>query len=230
MTLTQSVIAWSARAILLLTLVGLVARRRHAHCWTFVGYLILVIACETLIGIWEARFFTRTFWLIKQALYDIAKVLVATELAWRAVRNFPGALRTARVSGLFVLTAATCLIVTMPWRPRFDSLAEWHPRILLSIASLFAVTAILVLWYRLPIGAYHRALLMGFTAYLLASTALLNLLRLMGWETIDWFSLADAAAYLALTIWWAAAAWRREPALPSIPLVAATVQPRMASD
>lgn len=229
MTLTESLIAWSAKAALLLTLIGVVARRRQAQCWTFIGYLIVVITCGTLIAAWPARFFTREFWLIKQALYDVAKVFVAVELAWLVIRDFPGALRMAKVSGLFVVTVATTLIITMPWNPDYTSMAEWQPRILLSITLLFALTAILVLWYRLPIRAWHRALLMGFTAYLLVSTALYELLRLKGWQAIDWFNLADGLAYLALTIWWATAAWRREPALPPIPPIAATLEPRMGA-
>src|SRR5262245_16969441 len=60
----------------------------------------------------------------------------------------------------------------------------------------------------LPIKARHRTLLMGFTAYLLAYTALFNILGLIGWQALGWFNRIEQLAYLGLTRWWAAAAWR----------------------
>jgi hypothetical protein len=217
-TVAGSVIAWSARAALLATLIGLFSRRRHLQCWTFIGYLAVVITCETLMSAWPAVFFTPEFWMLKQAIYDAAKVFVAIELAWRVLRAFPGAMRSAKVSGLFVLTAATGLIVTMPWEASYTSVAEWQPRIVLGTTSLFSLTAILVLWYRLPIRAWHRALIMGFSAYLLVSMVGFNVLRLNGWEVLEWFNLADALAYLGLAVWWATEAWRPEPVMVGVPL------------
>jgi hypothetical protein len=224
MSITEQAIAWSVIVGLLLTLIGLIARRRYSDCWSFVGYLAIVTTCEFLICCWPARFWAPTFWLIKQGAYDVAKILVAIELAWRVARDFPGALQTAKVASLFILAIATGLIATMPWSPRYDSMAEWHPPVLLSITALFALTAILVLWYRLPIRHWQRTLIMSFSGYLLAFTGFYNILRLKGWQAIDWFSHADIITYLAVVLWWALASWRREPRLMTVPRAAAQLE------
>ena len=43
------------------------------------------------------RFFTPSFWVLKQGVYDVLKMAIALELALRAFVAFPGAARTARV-------------------------------------------------------------------------------------------------------------------------------------
>ena len=43
------------------------------------------------------RFFNDSFWILEQGVYDLLKMAVAVELAWRAFAAFPGAWRTARV-------------------------------------------------------------------------------------------------------------------------------------
>jgi hypothetical protein len=177
-----------------------------------------VLGCETAIAVWPARFYTHNFWMVKQALYDAAKVAVALELAYRVVRAFPGAMRTARASALALLACSTVVIVGGPWAAGYRAMAEWQPRMVLGVVSLFTLTALVVLWYNLPVQGWHRALLMGFSGYLLVFTVLLNLLRTLGWQKREWLALADGAAYLGLTLWWAAVAWAPEPGTADIPL------------
>jgi hypothetical protein len=220
MTLSQLLLAWAVKAALVATLAGLITRKRLHQCWAFGIYVGIVLGCETLIALWPKLFYTADFWMAKQALYDGAKVAVALELAYRVVRAFPGAMRTARFSALTLLAASTVIIVGGPWTAGYRAMAEWQPRMVLGVVSLFTLTALVVLWYNLPVQQWHRALLLGFSGYLLVFTVVLNLLRTQGWQIVHWLGLADGAAYLALTLWWAGAAWAPDiPASEDIPLV-----------
>ena len=220
MTLSQLLLAWAVKASLVATLAGLIVRKRLHLCWAFAIYVVVVLGCETLIALWPKHFYTADFWMAKQALYDAAKVAVALELAYRVVRAFPGAMRTARLSALTLLACSTVVIVGGPWAAGYRAMAEWQPRMVLGVVSLFTLTALVVLWYNLPVQQWHRALLLGFSGYLLVFTVVLNLLRTQGWQIVQWLGLADGAAYLGLTLWWASAAWALDiPASEDIPLV-----------
>ena len=217
MSATQMALVWGVNLALVATLVGLARRRRLRLCWTFPLYALAVVCCETLVAVWPSRFYTPAFWLLKQALYDATKVGVALELAYRVMRMFPGALRTARKWVLLLLWASTLLIVMPPWSASYRVVGEWQPRILLGVVWLFALTALIVLWYRLPVAWWHRALLMGFAPYLLLFTVVLTRLRAAGWDARVLLSLLDGTAYLALTLWWAVAAWAPEPGPEAVP-------------
>ena len=217
MTAMQLLLAWAVKAALVATLAGLVVRRRVQLCWAFVIYAGVVLGCETLIALWPARFYTADFWMVKQALYDATKVAVALELAYRVVRAFPGAMRTARLSALALLACSTAVIVAGPWASGYRSMAEWQPRMVFGVVSLFTLTALVVLWYNLPVQSWHRALLMGFSAYLLVFSVVLNVLRTHGWQMLQWLGLLDGVAYLALTISWAFASWAPDMVPAEIP-------------
>jgi hypothetical protein len=109
-----------------------------------------------------------------------------------------------------LLVASTALIVLGPSRAYY-TMPEWQPRILLGITWLLTLLAVIALWYRLPVHVWHRALLLGFSTYLLVFTVLLQILRMHGWAPRPWVGLADGGAYLMLTCWWAFSAWRHEP-------------------
>jgi hypothetical protein len=212
-------IGWASKLAILAILVGLYARGRARQCRTFVAYLLIVVGFRTATALWPGTFFTPEWWMVKQALYDAAKFLVAVELAWRTLRAFPGALRTAKLAALLLLPGIAILIASLPVSGSgFHSLGEWAPRMVVGTVALFTMTAMLVLWYRLPIRPWHRALVMGFSAYLLVFTVLLNLLHTAGWAVVSWVNLADGLAYLGLSTWWTVEAWRAEPELEGIPL------------
>jgi hypothetical protein len=213
----QLLLGWAVKAALVATMTGLVVRRRLQLCWAFCIYAAVVLGCETLIALWPARFYTPDFWMVKQALYDATKVAVALELAYRVVRAFPGAMRTARVSALALLAGSTAVIVGGPLTADYRAMVEWQPRILFGVVSLFTLTALVMLWYNLPVQRWHRALLMGFSGYLLVFTVMLNVLRTHGWQNLQWLGPLDGVAYLALTMWWAFAAWAPEPVPVEIP-------------
>jgi hypothetical protein len=78
---------------------------------------------------------------------------------------------------------------------------------------LFSALAAVILWYRLPINALQKAILVGFVPYLLAATAGLNFLESATtpetWNAIrPSVTNAMGAAYLCLVSYWAYVIWK----------------------
>ncbi|MET0554360.1 MAG: hypothetical protein ABW221_15055 [Vicinamibacteria bacterium] len=217
MALQQSVLQTLINLAVLATLAGLVMRDRARHCLSFVAYLSALFACETLVIVRPADFFTPEFWMVKQALYDVLRTLVALEMAWRVMRAFPGALRMARVSALVLLVGATVVLAGGPHRARYDVFFTWQPRVVACAAMLFGLTALLVAWYHLPIRAMHRAIMGGFAVYCAFFVTVLGLLQRWGWKISPLTSAVDSLALLGVSVWWARTAWlREEEAMPDI--------------
>jgi hypothetical protein len=213
----QLLLTWAVNVALVAILAGLFTKRRLQQCLSFGVYAGVVLGCELLVVLFPDRFYRVHFWMAKQALADVLKVAVALELAYRVVRAFPGAMRTARLGVLALLATSTGVIMSGPWAGGQHTVAEWQTRVVFGVVSLFTLTALVVLWYNLPVRSWHRALLMGFSAYLLVWTVVLNVLRTKGWQVVSWLAPLDGVAYLALAIWWAYAVWAPEPEPTGIP-------------
>lgn len=213
----QLAIAWAVRLVAVVLLVGLIRRRRLGLCWTFVGYLAVTNVCALLILAWPATFYTPWFWILKNGLYDVVKLLLVVELAWRAVAAFPHAAAVARRWTVALLVGSTVLILLGPTAGRAEPW-EWLPRAQMAVVWLISLTGLLVYWYRLPVHGWHRAILLGLAPYLAVFTTLLEVLHLQGWRGAWWVGHADAVAYLAIMTWWAYAAWRPERAPADVPV------------
>ncbi len=213
------------------TLAGLVTTGRARHCLSFVAYLTALMTCEALCVLWPAAFFVAEFWMLKQALYDVLRTVVALEMAWRVVRAFPGALRTARWSALALLVGALAVLASSPHRARYDVIFTWQPRVVACTALLFTLTALLVAWYHLPIRAIHRAIMGGFAIYSAFFATILALLQRWGWQIVGFTNAIEGVALLGVIGWWMRTAWARaEEAMPQIPQIASdaglvTVEP-----
>ena len=105
------------------------------------------------------------------------------------------------------------------------ALHEWEPRVLMGTIWLLNALALLVIWYRVPLHMYHRAILLGFVPYLLVFTTILRMLRHYGWEILPLVQSAEPAAYMLLVGWWCYAAWAPEPAPDVSPAVLQRLQP-----
>jgi len=204
-------VAHAVKVALLVTLAGIVARRRVRLCWAFPLYVVAILLGNSLQSFWPAQFHTSEFWIVKQRVYDALKLVLALELAWRAFRLFPGALRTARVV-LGVILAATTLVVAFVTPPAdYSTLWQWQPSIVTGTLWMFTATALLVVWYQVPVHDWQRAIMLGLVSYLVVFVLYMDLLRRFGWDyrlAVGWL---DVLTYLALCIFWAWAAWRRDP-------------------
>lgn len=217
----QAVIAVAVNLAMAGTLAGLVARGRARHCWSFVAYLCAVLTCDVLILSRPQRFYTAEFWMVKQGMYDVLRTAVALEMAWRVVRAFPGALRTARWAALALLVGATVVLAMGPHRARYEVIFAWQPRIVACTALLFTLTALLVAWYHLPIRAFHRSIMGGFAIYCAFFATLLSLIQRWGWEFRVVMNAIQTLVFLGVSLWWLRTSWAREeepmPAIDEIP-------------
>jgi hypothetical protein len=207
----QAVIAHAVKVALLATLLAILVRRLWPRCWSFPAYLIAILVGNSLVSLWPGRFYTHEFWVLKQAAYDVLKLAVALELAWRTVRTFPGAAAATRASALVLLPLSLAVILSGEDRGSYRTLFLWQPQVVAATVWIFTFTALLVAWYRLPIGWWHRAILLGFTPYLFVFVTWMSILKKLEisnrfWA---WAGMVDSVAYLALMCWWAIAAWRR---------------------
>ena len=223
MTGIDLLIAHAVKIAVIGALAGIAVRRRHRLCMAFVGYLLIVLAFNVTFSFWPDLFNAST-WMLAQAVLDCAKVFVALDLAYRAFRAFPGAMATAKVVLLIVLSLTTLAVAgVMQFATGQEAyklaVTDWHPRIASGTIWLLAATAVLVVWYHLPVHPFQRAILLGFVVYLSVFTSVLNLLQRYGWQSLERFNIVDGLAYFALTIWWVHAAWRPMERLGIDPVV-----------
>jgi hypothetical protein len=208
----QLAFAHATKIALLALLAGILVRGRARLCWSFAVYVFAVLLGNTLVTVWPGRFYTEEFWVVKQGVYDVLKVAIALELAHRAFGAFPGALRTARRVLLAVLVLSTVLLAMLTPRSSYETLWEWQPSVATSAVWLLTATALLVVWYQIPIHDWPRAIMLGLAPYLLVVVTLMGLLKRHGWEFRSELGILDSLAYAALLVFWTWAAWRPEVA------------------
>jgi hypothetical protein len=214
MPIAGTILAYAGTALLALALAGIIARRRY-RVWLFLAlFLTVTLASTVMMLAWPERFYNSVFWQTKETALNLIRFAMALELAWRTFRAFPGALATVRWALLFVLAVTFLAVVAVSGSgTNYDSfLAELHPRVLNGSIWLFTAIAGLILWYRLPVNAFHKAVLLSYVPYLLVFTATMNVLGSLSgkhWEGGAAVLYANQAAYLALMAYWARAAWRR---------------------
>ena len=214
----------AALAALATALAGVIVRKRASECWTFPVYLAVVLTCEAAVALWPDRFFHWSSYILRQWTYDVFQFAVAFELARRAFNSFPGARATARVVFLAILAVtAISIFAATPAGTRgngtfyLTAILTIEPRLLNATIWLFVATARLVIFFNIPVSDWHRAISLGFGAYLVISVTGLNLLRSFGMDLRPYISFWDGSAYLALCAWWATAAWQKTEARELVP-------------
>ena len=212
-------------AALAVALGGVIVRRRLAECWMFPVHLTVVFVCESAVLLWPERFFVWSAYVVRQWTYDVIAFGIAFELARRAFLAFPGARATARPLFLAILTiTAISIFAATPAGTRgsasfyLTAMLTIEPRLLNATIWLFVATARLVIFFNIPVSDWHRAISLGFAAYLVVSVTGLNLLRTFGWDLRQVITFWDGSAYLALCAWWAAAAWQKAEARAVVPV------------
>ena len=87
---------------------------------------------------------------------------------------------------------------------------NWQPSVATAALWLLTATALLVVWYQIPVHDWQRAIMLGLAPYLLVFVALIDVLKRHDWKFEHEVVLAEQVAYLALVLFWAQAAWRRD--------------------
>jgi hypothetical protein len=192
-------------------LTGLVLRGRLRRCVSFSVYVASVLLPSFLMLCWPERFYRWEFYSIQESVHALLKFAIALELTAKVFGRFPGANAVARRTILAVLSMTLFAVLALPsWRPAYEVvLGEIHPRILNGTTWLLAAITGLVLWYRIPIEAFQKAILLGLTPYLLVFTVGQNALRTFGWERSIPFGRAHTVGYLGVLLYWNVVAWAR---------------------
>jgi hypothetical protein len=85
---------------------------------------------------------------------------------------------------------------------------DWQPRVTTAALWLLTATALIVVWYQLPVHDWQRAIMLGLAPYLLVFATLLSLLHRKGWGAREPISNLAGSAFLCLVLFWTWAAWR----------------------
>lgn len=210
-----------AHAVKLAYVVALVLAVRagyHRRCWTWVGYSLLILCFGGLMTLWPAKFWTWEMYTASRNVYAVLKLLIGVEVAVHVFRAFPRAERVARVSAAILLSLTVPMIAGLPYvigpipfNP--ETYADWHLRLNTASVWLFALTALLVSFYHLPVEHWHRALLIGFTVHLVIFSLLLGSLKANSYWIADVLDRLKVFADLWLGCWWIVSARERRTAM-----------------
>jgi len=232
MSLTQLVVGWLSVVQSALLFGALLWRGHYQRLPLFTMYVAGSNAFDVVYGLhpnWET-------WMLLQVVNAALRFGVALELTYRLFGAFPGAAATARRVMLVILVfTAVTAIATAPLDVTYTRMhAEAIPRMASAAVWMLTVLAGLVLWYRLPLSALPRAILMGLAPFLLLSTIGMSLL--FGPEAARaraWVVYLIPLASFVLTNYWLRVAWRTAPDSAKIPpppaATTATVPGRAAS-
>jgi hypothetical protein len=195
-------------------LVGLAMRGRYRSSISFDIYLLSIVVFELLLLVWPGRFFTWDYWFTKETVQSFLKVAVTVELSVRLFWRLPRARATAAL-GLVLITAGTLLSVVDVDSADAELRAQsMMPRIFYGTAIMFGLILTLALWYRVSLNELHKAILMGFTPYLLASTVGVQLLDAFGGGVRVSMNYLNNLAFFGLLGYWVRVAWKQPSVEP----------------
>lgn len=205
----------------IVVLYGLFKRDLVRDCYSFLAYVLLVLATQLQMLLWPDIFWTGEFWHAKEAWLGLIKLVLAIELSYRIFGLFPGALEKLRMT-LFApaVFGAVCIYRVFASKTYAIALTETGPALASWTTTVLALTGLLALHYELPMLYLHRALLFGFVVYLGTFATGMNLLRSLGilhpsgLENVRLLlSSVNGWAYILLVGFWGYAVHRREPDL-----------------
>jgi len=222
---SRLLIGHAVKVLLVAALAGLYLRGRSGRCLAIVAYLWAALLGNALTTFWPDIFFNYEFWMRRQALFDVLKLLVGVEIALRAFRIFPGARATwERLLAASIVVATTLGFWFLPRDAPYGVLFAHQPQIIAGTVWLFTITSLVIVHYRIPIDPWHRAILLSFVPYQLVFTIVLTAIRSLGVSLHPAMSFLDSAAYLVLIAYWAQTAWRREEPLEVSPATRRALQ------
>jgi hypothetical protein len=210
MSPVAKVIGLAGVALLLVTLAGLIVRRRVSQWYSFALYLPVVaafsLAFVVVPGVWSWE-----VWFVQANVLNALRFAVAVELAARTFRAFPGARSTLRPVMLLVLVVTFAMVAAFPWSAvDYQSfLEELQPRLLNGTLWLFTAIAALILWYRLPVASLHKSVLLAYVPYLVFELVFLRGFVARSWQ-VPALGYINQAAYLLMVAYWSRVAWRTE--------------------
>jgi len=204
--------------LLLVLCAGLLRRGRAALCWSFLAYALAVVGGNQLQRVLHEKYsgadyyFFFSYYVFKETALFVLKALIALEIWQRTFSAFPRARVRVGLLLAFPLVLLAALVQIVPSeRDQWDQfIGVVAPRLQVGALALYLGVVLAARWYLVPLHEFHRAVLLGFGAYLAVHALTL---AFYGWSggTSAAFLLAfplEAIAYPATVAWWAWAAWR----------------------
>jgi hypothetical protein len=205
----QKAIALIGLALLASAVVGSIVRRRYADWWFFSIYLATVLVLESLLQADPGRFFTPEFWQVKETAYAALRFAMACEVGVRVLRAFPGAFATARRLVLLVLVVTLAAVAFAPRGGYPIFIGELVPRVLNGSVWMLLSIGACILWYRIPVRPFHKAILLSYIPYILVFTVIATQIVARAFQATA-MQYANQLSYVALLVYWNYAIWRRD--------------------
>jgi hypothetical protein len=228
--------AWPLIALELVTLTGLIRRKRAQRLRLLPPYLGVTAVMSAVPRVWSAVARNWDYWALTELALRLLTVAVVVEIAARVFAQLPRA-RRRMWAALVLVVLGTLLAV---WRApgvaggpgagtwRFVLVVEVLPRLAFGAALLCVATLALMAWHRVPLDALHRAVLVGLMLFLILYA---GPMASADTHTLGRFVMYHVTplAYLGVVAMWAYMAWRREAPdeehPPAAPEVVERVQP-----
>jgi hypothetical protein len=197
--------------LLALSATGLVVRGRVSFCWFFLVYVCATLTSDLVMATWPQRFWVFSVFSMKETLLSVLKILICLEIWQRTFSGFPRArVRVGLLLLLALLGIAFAALAIPPREGFYEALLILGSRLQAGALLLYAIVVSAAAWHRVPLHPMHRAILLGFAAYLTVHAVALSLIALdtgntWAYEAIRPISLAT---YCGVSAWWAWAAWR----------------------
>ena len=214
----EATLAWAAALLCLITILGLIARRRYRLWYSLLPYLVANLIWGVSWLLWP-EVWNRTSWLGMVILEAVLLLAVALEVSFRTLPAFPAERPKARRIVLAFLPVTFVGVVAASsdasWLVASGaSSVEWlagrlQPRLMNGTVWLLTTLGAAILWYRIPVEPFRKAILIGLVPYHLTFTGLDMLVR-QGWSRdlqriVQQF---QGGAHLVLLASWALASWR----------------------
>jgi len=223
MPLLLRTIALTVDLLILAVLVGLFVRRRWSVCYAFTAQQAFVLATDLLMVFGPpSYFYTKPFWAFRENVSQTLTIVIALELTYKTFRAFPGARATARAVLFTILWVTLFAALSASLTPASTASAyagelQILPRLLNGAIWLFTGVAGLILWYRLPVDAFLKAILMSLVPYMLVYMLAMKAVEAYGLVQVEqYLRYSDPIANMLMNAYWAWAAWRpfRAPVRP----------------
>lgn len=211
LTQDQIAVVLALDLALLATAAGLLRRGRWRLCLGFAVYLTVVVGFNLAIVIWPHRLFNAVFWTISHGAFEVSKLWIGLEIAYRSFNGRGGASAATRRTVLAVVGLLALVISAA----RFDvsgrifGASRFSPLFSGSLC-VFVATLAVARACGVTLHPFHAALLKSFAAYLVVFEMYRRLALEYGLPNSPYLSSVEPFAFVGLACWWAYVAWRRQ--------------------
>lgn len=189
--------------------VGLIHRGHLRSSPAFVMLIAVTFGWSLLVAADRDSFWLLDYWLLKEWVHCLLRLAVALEIAQRTFLWLPGARRAAALAMLVAVSLTAVSFTLLPPLAQ-DRASYLGSAVLASVlqgsAWLFMAIAAVVTSYRVPLDRLGKAILVGYTPYLLVFTIGASASAALGWDQARALQFHQPA-YVVLLIYWNRVVW-----------------------